>query len=1163
MRLKTLLFLTLSCVPFIAGAREANVFASGLKAVPANDGISFIISYILNAPATRVEINIYQGTTLVKTIEGTGLAKGENSQEINLDGFSGEYTWSVKATGEAWGEGEAATLVADENNTSTLAGFMSPRGITLDNDTESEFYGRVYVTETRNDVRNVGIFVYDAAFNDVTGQGNVAYSGNVAWSASSSCTRIFLNSDGKIYLSDWSDGHPGVWRADANDLTADFVPVFGGTFDENGLRTNSEGVQISGSIPSCWVEGTGENTVLYTFDEDYVNENGNPKGIYQFNIGNLETPWEQAPSAVIYDNTDKLHQNGNNVILHQNGGWWISQTRWQDGAAIPSLVYVKNNEVLFNSGAVDPEMILRSYSSAICLFDEGTKMAVSCYNNIKVFDVTFDGDVPSLTENYNIESSLGQNCYSIAVDAAHNMYCAVDRSNPTSDGNVGVFALPVAENVCETKAASRQKLVVDVAEYTEINGFCYVLNDELMTARLVPQNTSSPRYTNLFGDIAIPESVFHDGKEYLVVSIGSHAFEGCSGITAVNIPNSVTTIGESAFFGCTGLSSVTIPNSVTTIGESAFIDCQYLTSVTLNCNDIVSRTYPATNNLSNIFGPQVQDIIFGFDVKSIGNYAFSGYNSLISVTLPNTLTFICQDAFSECSSLTSVTLTGRGHWNYNSSNHQGLNNIISQLITINIGSGVTSLDNFGFAPSMVNCYAAIPPTCSSSTFTSYDGELHVPTASTVSYFTAAYWQDFYNFINDLTESVALNQVEVNLFQGATLTLNATTNPAGANVLWSSSNSSVAIVDENGVVMPLDEGECDIFATLESNAAVYASCHITVSYPDFTLSLSSESLEMEIGEDSTLVAIINPDNLGLTPTWSSSDTNVATVENGIVTAIGEGECNITATVREKTATCHVIVVYPEVSVTLNTDILEMKYGEDTTLVAIITPDNLGLAPVWTSSNESVATVENGVVTAVGEGECDVTASVRDKTAICHVIVDDNVVITLSKDNDIIGASQILTVYPSCTPNVPVELLVTSSNPSVALARVVNRTNAPAVGLISFPEKDMAFILMEELTASSESKTPAHASEKAIMIVGVQNGTATITVNTVDGMATPAVFELRVVDVDGDRTITSTDITCLYNYLLSGDETFIDTSDVDGDGYVTSGDITVIYNLILGN
>lgn len=473
MRLKTLLFAVLACVATIAGAREANVFASGLKAVPANDGTSFLISYTLNAPATSVAINIYQGETLVKTIEGTGLAKGENSQEINLAGLSGEYTWSVKATGEAWGGSETATLVVDKTNTATLQGYMSPRGITIDQDTESEFYGRVYVTETRNSTRNVGIYIYDAAFNDVTGQGNTAYSGNVDWGGSSGCTRIFLNKDGKIYLSDWSDSHPGVWRADAFDLNAPFVPVFGGTPNSVGLRFNDNGVAISGSIPSCWVEGTGENTVLYTFDEDYINTNGNVQGLYQFNIGNLEQPWTEAPSAVIYDNPDALHQNGNSVIIPQNGGWWISQTRWSDGAAIPSLVYFKDGEILFNSGAVDPTLIKSSYSAAICLFDNGTKMAVSILGNIKVYSVAFDdAGVPSLTLDYDINPAVGQNCYSIAVDAAHNLYCAVDRLNADNTGNVGVFALPVAENVCETPAPSAMKLTVGGGAFVpgDVNG---------------------------------------------------------------------------------------------------------------------------------------------------------------------------------------------------------------------------------------------------------------------------------------------------------------------------------------------------------------------------------------------------------------------------------------------------------------------------------------------------------------------------------------------------------------------------------------------------------------------------------------------------------------------------------------------------------------------
>ncbi|MBR5118337.1 MAG: BspA family leucine-rich repeat surface protein, partial [Muribaculaceae bacterium] len=54
-----------------------------------------------------------------------------------------------------------------------------------------------------------------------------------------------------------------------------------------------------------------------------------------------------------------------------------------------------------------------------------------------------------------------------------------------------------------------------------------------------------------------------------------------------------------------------------------------------------------------------------------------------------------------------------------------------------------------------------------------------------------------------------------------------------------------------------------------------------------------------------------------------------------------------------------------------------------------------------------------------------------------------------------------------------------------------------------------------------------------------------------------------DVDGDGAVTTVDVTCIYNYLLNGDTTFLDTCDVDGDGIITTTDITVIYNILLGN
>ncbi len=566
----------------------------------------------------------------------------------------------------------------------------------------------------------------------------------------------------------------------------------------------------------------------------------------------------------------------------------------------------------------------------------------------------------------------------------------------------------------------------------------------------------------------------------LVTSIGDYAFYGCTGLTSVTIPNSVTSIGPNAFRNCSGLTSVTIGNSVTTIGEGAFLSCSGLTSVTIP-NSVTSIGRYAFSGCSGLTSVTIPN-----SVTSIDNYAFYECTGLTSVTIPNSVTSIGAYAFYYCEGLTSVTLTGQGGWNYNSSRHSGLAQIINQLKIVNIGCGITSLGgSFGFTPDVVNCYAETPPACSSGTFANYDGELHVPTTSIAFYFMADYWQNFNNMINDLGK-VTLDKSSASLIQWETLALTATVTTEGDEVIWSSTNPWVATVDENGVVTAIEGGECDIHATLaSSHGAAYAICHITVNYPEITLSLSDENLEMNVGDEQTLTAAITPDNTGLTPTWSSSNTSVATVD------------------------------------------------------------------------------ANGKVIAIGEGECDIIATVLDQTATCHVTVTNNVTITLNVENAIMGASQMLTVYLSCTPDVPVELVVTSSDPSVAVARVVNRANAPAAGLKSFPEKGMALAMMEELAVPSESKDPALASTKAIMIVGVQNGTATITVSTADGNAEPAAFELRVVDVNGDNVVTAADVTALYDYLLNEDLTYYDTSDINGDGNITAADITALYNLLLEN
>ena len=133
-----------------------------------------------------------------------------------------------------------------------------------------------------------------------------------------------------------------------------------------------------------------------------------------------------------------------------------------------------------------------------------------------------------------------------------------------------------------------------------------------------------------------------------VRGIGDRAFYGCTSLTSVTIPDSVTNIGESAFSGCTSLRSATIGDSVTSIGSGAFGYCSSLKSVTIPDS--------VTSIGDSAFGycDSLKSVTIGNSVKSIGERAFYSCDSLTSVTIGDSVTSIGSGAFAWCDSLTSI-----------------------------------------------------------------------------------------------------------------------------------------------------------------------------------------------------------------------------------------------------------------------------------------------------------------------------------------------------------------------------------------------------------------------------------------------------------------------------------------------------------------------------
>ena len=130
---------------------------------------------------------------------------------------------------------------------------------------------------------------------------------------------------------------------------------------------------------------------------------------------------------------------------------------------------------------------------------------------------------------------------------------------------------------------------------------------------------------------------------------------GCSSLTSVTIPNSVTEIEESTFSGCSSLTSVTIPNSVTRIGGNAFWGCSSLTSVTIpnSVTRIGGGAFCGCSSLTSIKLPE--------SIYFIGDDAFSGCSSLTSIKLPESINSIGCGAFSGCTALKSVTAEAKSN----------------------------------------------------------------------------------------------------------------------------------------------------------------------------------------------------------------------------------------------------------------------------------------------------------------------------------------------------------------------------------------------------------------------------------------------------------------------------------------------------------------------
>ena len=529
-----------------------------------------------------------------------------------------------------------------------------------------------------------------------------------------------------------------------------------------------------------------------------------------------------------------------------------------------------------------------------------------------------------------------------------------DVTSATIPDYVTCIGYSAFENCVNLESITLPSSVVSIGDYAFRN--CSSLESITLPDGVVSIGYQAFRDCSNLANITLPDSM---------VSIGRYAFNQCSNLKNITIPNNLTSIGENAFSYCKSLTNITIPGSVTNFGQSAFSDCSGLTDVTIleGVTSIGSNAFAGCKSLKNITIPDsVITIEFGAfqncinlgsitipgSVTNIGNYAFSGCYKLESVTIPENVTSIGDSAFRWCSELKEVYFTVEDEdlaINFGSDIFTSDPTIYCYMFTsphtwfTRSGYNVMFIENVnvdgirkitlpeGFRMACGDSRQVIPyvfpddgepviwTSSNPSVLTVSDGLVTAltPGSATVTaaigtvsatvpietYIAATGFELSATEIWDL----ALNDVALSV-------VSYEPEGASADITWSVSDETLAIVNENGIVTTFKYGDVTVTATSEKG--ITRTCLLHLFRPVTAISLTAPQSKMIIGDDMQLTAFVTAGQQSCENhlvTFSSSNPAIATVDSmtGLMHAVSPGSVTITATsANNKTGSIEILV-----------------------------------------------------------------------------------------------------------------------------------------------------------------------------------------------------------------------------------------------------------------